>query len=96
MAAYVVVEIEVKDAAGYEEYKRLAQHTVALYGGRYLVRGGEVLPLEGPPPAPRVVVLEFPSLSQVKAWWGSPEYAPAKALRQQTATSRLIAVAGVD
>ncbi len=96
MAAYVVVEVEVTDAARYEEYKRLAQQTVALYGGRYLVRGGEVATLEGPPPAARVVILEFPSMSQVKAWWASPEYAPAKALRHQTATSRLIAVAGVD
>jgi len=96
MAAYVMVEVEVTDATGYEEYKKLAQHTVALYGGRYLARGGEVATLEGPPPLARVVVLEFPSLSQAKAWWASPEYAPAKALRQRTARSRLVAVAGVD
>ena len=32
MTAYVMVDIEVTDPAGYEEYKRLAAPTVAAYG----------------------------------------------------------------
>jgi uncharacterized protein (DUF1330 family) len=40
-------------------------------------------------------MVEFPSVEQAKAWWGSPEYAEAKALRQATAESQLIIVEGV-
>jgi len=40
------------------------------------------------------VVLEFPSLEQAKKWWASEEYADAKALRQRTAKTRMIAVEG--
>jgi uncharacterized protein (DUF1330 family) len=47
MAAYVIVDIDVKDAAGYEEYKKLAPPSIAAYGGKYLVRGGNVEILEG-------------------------------------------------
>ena len=97
MAAYLVVELEVTSPSEYEEYKRLAQDSVARYGGRYLARGGEVAALEGPPPASRVVLLEFPSMPQLRAWWGSPEYALAKKVRQRSATAaRFMAVAGAD
>ncbi len=34
MSAYGIVDIEVTDPAGYEEYKRLAAPTVAQYDGR--------------------------------------------------------------
>ncbi|MEZ0336206.1 MAG: DUF1330 domain-containing protein, partial [Gemmatimonadales bacterium] len=39
MPAYVLVQIDVRDAAAYERYKALAGPTVAAHGGRYLVRG---------------------------------------------------------
>jgi uncharacterized protein (DUF1330 family) len=96
MPAYVIAEIEVTDPAGYEEYKAMVPAVLARYGGRYLARGGEVACLEGAAPPGRVVVLEFPSLAQAKAWWASAEYAPARAIRQRTAKSRLVAVAGLD
>jgi uncharacterized protein (DUF1330 family) len=69
--------------------------TIAAYGGRYLARGGAITPLEGDWNPRRITVLEFPSPEQARAWWDSPEYAEAKALRQQTATTNLIVVEGV-
>jgi uncharacterized protein (DUF1330 family) len=47
MPGYVIVEIDVTDPEGYEEYRRLAAPTVEAYGGRYLVRGGRTETLEG-------------------------------------------------
>ena len=38
---------------------------------------------------------EFPSVAQAKAWWNSPEYAQAKAIRQETARTQMILVEGV-
>ena len=94
MAAYVVVEVEVHDADRYETYKGMVPPTLAAYGGRFIVRGGEVETLEGEWSPKRLVILEFPSAERAKAWWGSEEYAEAKALRQATAHSRMIVVAG--
>jgi uncharacterized protein (DUF1330 family) len=64
VAGYVVVEIEVADAAGYDEYKDIAPASIKEYGGRYLVRGGKCDALEGGWMPKRLVVLEFPSWSR--------------------------------
>ena len=91
MPAYIMVI----DAEQYEEYKRLAQAAVAQYGGRYLVRGGESVILEGTWRPNRIVVLEFPSLQQAKIFYESPEYREARAARAGAAEMDMIAVAGV-
>ena len=95
MAAYVVVEVDVLDPERYDTYKQLAPPSIAQYGGRYVARGGEVATLEGTWSPKRLVILEFPSVEQAKAWWSSAEYAEAKALRQATARSQMIVVAGL-
>ncbi len=95
MSAYVIVDIEVTDPAGYDEYKKLAPPTVALYGGRYIARGGQTAPLEGDWQPNRLVILEFPTVEQAKAWVNSPEYAPARAMRHQYANSKMVVVEGV-
>ena len=40
MAAYVIVDLEVTDAARFAEYRQRVPATIAAYGGRFLVRGG--------------------------------------------------------
>lgn len=95
MPAYVVVEIAVHDAQTYERYKQLAPPSIAAYGGRYLARGGATEALEGTWNPPRFVILEFPSVERARAWWSSPEYAPAKAMRQASAESRMLLVEGL-
>ncbi|MFZ5653973.1 MAG: DUF1330 domain-containing protein [Pseudomonadota bacterium] len=95
MTAYVIVEIEIADAALYERYKQLAPATVAAYGGRYLARGGETASLEGDWRPQRLVILEFESLERARAWHDSPEYREVRALRWRAARSRMLAVAGV-
>ena len=95
MPAYIVVEIEVLDQERYEHYKQMVPPTLAAYGGRFIVRGGAVEALEGDWSPKRLVILEFPSVAQAKAWWGSSEYAAAKALRQATARTQMIVVEGM-
>jgi uncharacterized protein (DUF1330 family) len=95
MPAYVVVEVEVLDAERYEDYKRMVPPSLAAYGGRFLVRGARAETLEGDWAPKRVVILEFPSAELAKEWWGSSEYAEAKAIRQATARTRMIVVEGV-
>jgi uncharacterized protein (DUF1330 family) len=95
MPAYVIVDIEVKDPAAYEEYKRLAPPAIAAFGGRYLARGGASEVLEGTWAPRRLVILEFPTVERAKQWWGSREYGPAKTLRQVCADADMVVIEGV-
>lgn len=95
MAAYVVVNITIRDPVRYDEYKRMATPTVSAYGGRYVARGAPVDVREGGWIPSRLVILEFPNLERARAWWDSPEYAPAKALRQSCADTQLVITEGV-
>lgn len=95
MSAYVIVDIDIHDAAGYEKYRQQASPTVAAYGGRYLARGGWTEVLEGTWQPNRLVVLEFESVERAKAWLNSPEYTPLRAIRHRTATSNMVVIEGV-
>ena len=95
MAAYLVVQIEILEPERYEKYKTMVPASLQAYGGRFLVRGGSVETLEGDWSPKRVVILEFPSAAKAKAWWGSQEYAEAKALRQATARTRMVLAEGI-
>jgi len=94
MVAYVINDMDVQDAKLLEEYKKLSPATVAQYGGRFLVRGGRFEVLEGTWQPKRLVILEFSSLEQAKAWANSKEYAPARQLRQQASRSNIVVVEG--
>jgi uncharacterized protein (DUF1330 family) len=96
MSAYIVVEIDVTDPEGYEEYRRLAAPTVINSGGKYIVRGGNAQTLEGDWCPTRFVILQFDSVDQAKAWWSSEEYAPIRGIRFRTANSKMILVEGVE
>lgn len=95
MAAYIVVDIDVHDSPGLEEYRRLAPGTIAKYGGRFIVRGGAFQVLEGGWQPKRLVLLEFPSTEQARRWYDSEEYRPLKAMRLKASTSNLVLVDGV-
>ena len=68
---------------------------MAQYGGRFLARGGRTETLEGNWSPRRLVILEFPSLARAQAWIDSPEYAPARRLRQLSSRSNIIVLEGV-
>lgn len=95
MTAYVIVDIEVTDPVRYKEYKTQAERTVELYGGQYIARGGRTETLEGGWAPRRLVILQFDSLEQAKAWHASPEYSGPRSLRDATARSRMVVIEGV-
>jgi uncharacterized protein (DUF1330 family) len=95
MAAYIIVDIDVHDAPGLEEYRGQVPATLARYGGRFVVRGGAFQALEGTWQPKRLVVLEFPSAEQARRWYDSEEYRPLKTMRLRASTSNLVLVEGV-
>jgi uncharacterized protein (DUF1330 family) len=96
MSAYVIVNVETSSPERYEEYKRMAQETVAQFGGCYLVRGGKMTIVEGGWKPTRIVVLEFDSFEKAIEWWESSAYSPAKALRRSISKADIVIVEGYD
>jgi uncharacterized protein (DUF1330 family) len=96
MAAYLVVQINVKDQDGFEKYRAMAAPAISAYGGKYLVRGGAITILEGDWKPERFVIVEFESAERAMQWWNSKEYEEAKNLRQRIATTLMILVEGVS
>lgn len=95
MPAYLIAEIEVTDPETYAGYRTGTEAAAARHGGRFLVRGGTALPLEGAPPAGRVVVVGFPDMAAARAFYDSPEYRAILPLRQAASKGRLFIVEGL-
>ena len=93
--AYVIFDIDIHDPQQYGQYLQLASATVAQYSGRYIVRGGEACNLEGEWMPKRVVVLQFDTADQARAWYDSSEYRTARAIRERSARSEAIIVEGL-
>lgn len=94
MPAYLLARIRVTDPKRFAQYRAAAPAAIAKHGGRYVVRGGEGVALEGAHDGRRLVVVEFPSLEAAQRFWDSPEYAQAKALRAGAAEFEVLLVPG--
>jgi uncharacterized protein (DUF1330 family) len=93
--AFVIANVTITDPVRYEDYKRMVPATLVPFGGRFVIRGGNPEVLEGDWRPSRLVLLEFPSVERARAWWNSPDYAEARALRQATSKGTLIILEGV-
>jgi len=85
MPAYYIAEHIITDQAKFEEYRVKVLSMIESYGGRYLTKGGSHKFPEQPHWKPeRVVIIEFPSMDRLNAWYNSAEYQPLFALRKQS------------
>ena len=96
MAAYVIVDMTVKDTVKIEEYRKLAGASIAAHGGKFLVRGGRIEILDGDWSPQRVVMIEFPGMEQARRWRSSADYGKACAIRDRAAATRMILVEGAS
>lgn len=82
MSAYCFFDVlEVTDHEKMGAYRAAVFATVEKYGGRYVVIGCPVEVVEGHWRPAFPVMIEFPTPEAARRWYGSPEYAPLKALR---------------
>lgn len=95
MAGYAIIHDEVQDQALFAEFRRRVGATVEAHGGRYLVRGGAIEVMDGDWSPDRIVVIEFDSAEQARAWLTSPEYTEIKQIRMKAASASVIIVEGV-
>lgn len=94
MTAYIIVRIEADNPELLRDYQMATPPVVEKYRGRFIVRGGPVITLEGPEETRRIVILEFPEMKDAEAFYHSPEYAEAKKLREKVSIAEFIAVYG--
>jgi uncharacterized protein (DUF1330 family) len=94
MPAYLMVQSTINDEEQYQKYREAVVPLIMKFGGKLVVRRGKVDVLEGNPDQRPMVVFEFPSMESIHAFWNSPEYVPAKKLRDDAATLNVWAVPG--
>jgi uncharacterized protein (DUF1330 family) len=93
---YLIAAIDIADPQGFGEYRRQVGPLIARYGGRYIVRGGAVTPLEGTAPQRRLVIIAFPSIEAARAFYECADYAPVRQLRLASADTDVFLVEGYD
>lgn len=96
MSVYILVEAQTRDPEKYNQYIAQVSQLVAEHGGRYLVRGGKITPLGDNWKPERVIILEFPSESHIRAWLSSPEYQSIAPLREAGAQTRAVILEGYE
>jgi uncharacterized protein (DUF1330 family) len=92
----MILDLEVHDPVGFQEYRTRVPAIIAKHGGEYLVRGGEFEVIEGAWRPRRLVLFRFPDRRAIRAFFADPEYAELNALRHRTCDSTIVAVDGVD
>lgn len=94
MAAYVIAEVDVKDAEKYKLYADRAPGVTLPAGGKYLARAGAVECFEGTPPKSRIVVIEFKDMETARAFYYGKAYQEIIPLRQAASEGRMFLVDG--
>ena len=99
MSVYMVTLVKKKDKQKYNEYIAALTELMEKYGGRYLVRGGRVIPLFKGRELERrhvdkVIIIEFPSAAAYGRCFTSREYLDIVPLRDEGAEVRAFLLEG--
>ena len=95
MPAYAVAHMhQVTMGPAVVEYLQRIDATLAPFGGRFIVHGGEVEILEGSWPG-FLIVIEFPDRDRASAWYNSAAYQEIVTLRTDNSESDVVMVDGV-
>jgi uncharacterized protein (DUF1330 family) len=86
--AYGIAEVVVSNQDGYaKEFLPAVRKTIADGGGKFLAAGGKTVSLQGTPPAPRVVLIQWENLDKAQQWWNSQATKDAFATAKNTRRS---------
>ncbi len=96
MPAYLIAMREgpVQDTEAMAEYQRLNRENVGEFKLKPLIVYGATEAVEGEAPD-GLIVVEFPSMQEAKAWYHSPAYQAALPYRQKAADYRVFFVEGL-
>ena len=95
MAAYVVFDVEIRNAERYQDFMRQVKPALEAVGARYLARGGAHKVYEGDWLPRRIVIIEFPSIAAWESFYYGSVYQGLKAIRDECSSARLVSVEGL-
>jgi uncharacterized protein (DUF1330 family) len=90
MTAYVIFDVEIRDAERYREFMEAVKPALEAAGARYLARGGTHKVYEGDWEPRRIVILEFPSFEAWETFYHGATYQGLKAIRDACSSARLV------
>jgi uncharacterized protein (DUF1330 family) len=90
---YWLVRADITDPEKFKAYAAKTPAAVEQFGGRFLVRAGESMLVEGSTRS-RNTVIEFPSYQSAIDCWKSEEYQNAKMLRVGGAELDIVIIEG--
>ena len=93
--AFSIVEVEVIDPAGFQEFAKRNAAGVAIAGGRFIVRRGRTMTSVGTPPK-AVFVIAWDSFDNATGYFNSPTFKELIPLRDKSAKVRLFHVEGLS
>jgi len=94
MAAYLVADLTIKDAAAFDTYVKSAGPLIEKYGGRVVARSDAATALEGEAPQ-HFVIVRFDTMEAAKRFYDSEDYREPRERRLGgIATGRVFIVAG--
>jgi uncharacterized protein (DUF1330 family) len=96
VTAYLIIDLEVHDPAGFQKYREGVGAFIAKHGGEYLVRGGEFEVIEGDWQPHRLVLFRFPNRQAIRNFFADPDYAGLKDIRLRSAKTIAVAVDGTE
>lgn len=92
--AYTIAEIEVTDPATYKKYADATGRGIPAAGGRFIVRGGKTVVLNGPQPK-QIAVIQWESLEKARAFFESEAYKQLVPIRDKSSNFRAFIIEGV-
>lgn len=96
MSSFFIALIDIHDQSGYQRYLDGFDEVFEKYRGRVVAVEDQPRVLEGRWPSKRTVLIEFPSESELRRWYDSPEYQRLARHRHEAATASIAIVTGRD
>lgn len=96
MPAYVIFDVDVHDAAQYQDFMAGVKPALEQSGAKYLARGGSHKIYEGDWTPRRIVLLEFPSVAAWEDFYNGSTYQGLKHIRDACSSARLVSVEGLE
>lgn len=94
MRAYLICDVKIKSREWLRKYLELSQDTLAPYGGTFHVQAGNLEVIEGDWNPEVIILAEFPSMEQARAWYTSSEYSAALETKSKAIERNMILLEG--
>ena len=92
MPALMISQVKVTDQEKFQEYFAQTRSIGAKYGAKAVARGNQAKTLNGDNDGHQmVVVVEFPSMERLDAWYASDEYKSIIPLREAGSHQHIVA-----